>query len=246
MEKKLTDEEIVSALEHCEKYHFECNEDCNLYGVEECTVKLCNGALDLIRRLQYGYSSASKASEEWKDKYESLKVELGKELVEHEEFAQKAKAEIEEWEKLFDISNEREYRKKFNEEWKKEYQKELDKQGEGTIAGFPDFDLVYKLFFEQREDLKQLARCGLKYLEALGNEQRKSAEKDKEIERLTEAIKSIKEMSAEQVVESEKLKQSCAEAVNSFVRLETLYKVKCKELEIANKKLEELKGGKAN
>ena len=65
-----------------------------------------------------------------------------------------------------------------------------------------------------------------------------------EIERLTEEIKSIKEITSEQVVESEKLKQSCAEAVNSFIRLETLYKVKCKELEIANKKLEELKGGK--
>ena len=65
-----------------------------------------------------------------------------------------------------------------------------------------------------------------------------------EIERLTEGIKSIKEMTAEQVDESEKLKQSCAEAVNSFIRLETLYKVKCQELEIANKKLEDLKGGK--
>jgi hypothetical protein len=65
-----------------------------------------------------------------------------------------------------------------------------------------------------------------------------------EIERLTEEIKSIKELTAEQVIESEKLKQSCAEAVNSFVRLETLYKIKCQELEIANKKLEDLKGGK--
>ena len=74
-EKKLTDEEIVKALERCAKYHFECNEDCNLYGVEECTVKLCNGALDLIRRLQYGYSSASKASEEWKAKYKAERKE---------------------------------------------------------------------------------------------------------------------------------------------------------------------------
>ena len=71
-------------------------------------------------------------------------------------------------------------------------------------------------------------------------------EQKAEIERLTEEIKSIKEMTAEQVVESEKLKQSCAEAVNSFVRLETLYKIKCQELEIANKKLEEVKGGKTD
>ena len=65
-----------------------------------------------------------------------------------------------------------------------------------------------------------------------------------EIERLTEEIKSIKKLTTEQVAESEKLKQSCAEAVNSFIRLETLYKVKCQELEIENKKLEDLKGGK--
>lgn len=71
-------------------------------------------------------------------------------------------------------------------------------------------------------------------------------EQKAEIERLTEEIKSIKELTAEQVAESEKLKQSCAEAVNSFIRLETLYKVKCQELEIANKKLEELKGGKTD
>ena len=59
-------------------------------------------------------------------------------------------------------------------------------------------------------------------------------------------IKQIKEMTAEQVIESEELKKSIADAVNSFVRLETLYKIKCKELEIANKKLEELKGGKVD
>ena len=67
-----------------------------------------------------------------------------------------------------------------------------------------------------------------------------------EIERLTEEIKTTNGMTAEQVIESEKLKTSIAEAVNSFVRLETLYKVKCKELEIANKKLEELNGGKVD
>ena len=68
----------------------------------------------------------------------------------------KAQEEIKEWETLFDISNKREYRKKFNEEWKKEYQKELDKQGEGIIAGFPDFDLVYKLYFEQKKEIERL------------------------------------------------------------------------------------------
>ena len=57
---------------------------------------------------------------------------------------------------LVDISNEREYRKKFIEEWRKEYQKELDKEGEGHIAGFPDFDLVYKLYFEQKDRIAEL------------------------------------------------------------------------------------------
>ena len=48
------------------------------------------------------------------------------------------------------------YRKKFIEEWRKEYQKELDKQGKGYIAGFPDFDLVYKLYFEQKDRIAEL------------------------------------------------------------------------------------------
>ena len=57
---------------------------------------------------------------------------------------------------VVDIANERTYRKKFIEEWRKEYQKELDKQGEGHIAGFPDFDLVYKLYFEQKDRIVEL------------------------------------------------------------------------------------------
>ena len=57
---------------------------------------------------------------------------------------------------VVDIANERTYRKKFTDEWRKEYQKELDKQGEGHIAGFPDFDLVYKLYFEQKDRIAEL------------------------------------------------------------------------------------------
>lgn len=57
---------------------------------------------------------------------------------------------------VFDIANERTYRKKFIEKWRKEYQKQLDKQGKGHIAGFPDFDLVYKLYFEQKDRLAEL------------------------------------------------------------------------------------------
>ena len=57
---------------------------------------------------------------------------------------------------VIDIDNEREYRKKFNDEWRKEYQKALDKQGNGHIAGYPDFDLVYKLYFEQKDRIDEL------------------------------------------------------------------------------------------
>lgn len=57
---------------------------------------------------------------------------------------------------VISIANEREYRKKFNDEWRKEYQKELDKEGNGYIAGFPDFDLVYKLYFEQKDRIAEL------------------------------------------------------------------------------------------
>ena len=57
---------------------------------------------------------------------------------------------------VVDIANERAYRKKFTDEWRKEYQKELDKQGEGHIAGYPDFDLVYKLYFEQKDRIAEL------------------------------------------------------------------------------------------
>ena len=57
---------------------------------------------------------------------------------------------------VVDIANEREYRKKFTDEWRKEQQKELDKQGNGHIAGHPDFDLVYKLYFEQKDRIAEL------------------------------------------------------------------------------------------
>lgn len=59
---------------------------------------------------------------------------------------------------VVDIANERAYRKKFNDEWRKEYQKELDKQGNGHIAGHPDFDLVYKLYFEQKDRIAELEK----------------------------------------------------------------------------------------
>lgn len=71
---------------------------------------------------------------------------------------QELKDENEMLQGVLDIANEREHRKKFNDEWLKEYQKELDKQGNGHIAGFPDFDLVYKLYFEQKDRIAELEK----------------------------------------------------------------------------------------
>jgi len=65
-------------------------------------------------------------------------------------------SEVEEYEAVFDLYNNRKYRKMFIEEWKKEYQKELDKQGEGVIAGFPDSDYVYRRYFEQKAEIERL------------------------------------------------------------------------------------------
>ena len=69
---------------------------------------------------------------------------------------------------VVDIANERTYRKKFTDEWRKEYQKELDKQGNGHIAGYPDFDLVYKLYFEQKDLINELEN---KLLRSKSNDQ---------------------------------------------------------------------------
>ncbi len=46
--------------------------------------------------------------------------------------------------------------------------------------------------------------------------------------------------------EIQKATETTITASRCFTRMETLYKLKCQELEIANKKLEELKGGKVD
>ena len=71
-----------------------------------------------------------------------------------------------------DIANERTYRKKFTDEWRKEYQKELDKQGNGHIAGHPDFDLVYKLYFEQKDRIAELEKENRQLNKAINNVQK--------------------------------------------------------------------------
>ena len=113
-----------------------------------------------------------------------------------------------------------------------------------TIKFTDILNFIHRLQSENKELRTESDRMVAEHL-AFTELAKKADEQQKaEIERLTEEIKSIKELTTEQVVESENLKQSCAEAVNSFIRLETLYKIKCKELELVNKKLEELKGGK--
>ena len=72
------------------------------------------------------------------------------------DFIHRLQTENKEYETVFDIYNQRKYRKMFLEEWKKEYQKELDKQGDGVIAGFPDSDYVYKRYFEQKAEIERL------------------------------------------------------------------------------------------
>ena len=83
-------------------------------------------------------------------------AELGIENQQLKDKIAELEEEIERLETAVDIANERSYRKKFIEEWRKEYQKELDKEGKGHIAGFPDFDLVYKLYFEQKDRIAEL------------------------------------------------------------------------------------------
>lgn len=83
-------------------------------------------------------------------------AELGIENQQLKDRIAELESENKELRVVTDIANERTYRKKFTDEWRKEYQKELDKQGNGHIAGHPDFDLVYKLYFEQKDRIAEL------------------------------------------------------------------------------------------
>ena len=96
-EKKLTDEEIVKALENCQKDRCE---DCP-YFIDEHNCKansLLQDALNLIYRLDSESESISKREGEivrecveLKQARALLKAELKNELAEHEEFTKKAK-----------------------------------------------------------------------------------------------------------------------------------------------------------
>ena len=101
MEKKLTDEEIVRALE--------CMAN-SLSGTSGYTVDIIPYAIDLIHRLQDENNQLkSPKFASWKLKFFRLKEEFDKELAEHEEFTKKAKAEIERLK--IDIKNEKNWGK---------------------------------------------------------------------------------------------------------------------------------------
>ena len=92
---KLTDEEIVKALECCS-----CDvcSNCCLYGkggMDECTSKLAKNAFELVNRLRSENEELNKDYIELDIECRELRTELEKELNEHEEFTKKAKAEIE-------------------------------------------------------------------------------------------------------------------------------------------------------
>ena len=100
----------------------------------------------------------------------ALDCDIDKMLKDALNLINKLESENKELRVVTDIANERTYRKKFTDEWRKEYQKELDKQGNGHIAGHPDFDLVYRLYFEQKDRIAELEKEN-KLLRSQSNDQ---------------------------------------------------------------------------
>lgn len=111
--------------------------------------RLTNAVLGNLDAYRDGFTEGANLNNKVENKWKEENQQLKDKIAELED-------EIKRLEIVVDIANERTYRKKFIEEWRKEYQKELDKQGKGYIAGFPDFDLVYKLYFEQKDRIAEL------------------------------------------------------------------------------------------
>ena len=107
MDKKLSDNEIVKALDNdclCVVYGVDC-ESCPLRE-KDCKI-LPEAIKDLIHRLQSENKELkSPKFASWKLKFFRLKEEFDKELAEHEEFAKKANAEIERLTEELDLANE--------------------------------------------------------------------------------------------------------------------------------------------
>ena len=75
-EKKLTDEELLNAMEFCIKKE-ECGKDCRLFNMQGCMWNMFNQSFQLIRRLQ--------------NKNKLLEINLANECEEHKQFVKLAK-----------------------------------------------------------------------------------------------------------------------------------------------------------
>ena len=75
-EKKLTDEELLKAMEFCIKKE-ECSKDCRLFNVQGCMWNMFNQSFQLIHRLQ--------------KKIKFLEINLANECEEHKQFVKLAK-----------------------------------------------------------------------------------------------------------------------------------------------------------
>ena len=122
---------------------------------------------------------------------------------------------------VISIANEREYRKKFTDEWRKEYQKELDKQGNGHIAGHPDFDLVYKLYFEQKDRIAELE----------SENERLIAQRNKTYNIWVKDTEKLKDRIAELEKENDELKVDIKNSIDMQKQMLDGFKTTTKEVE---------------
>lgn len=75
-EKKLTDEELLKAMEFCIKKE-ECSKDCRLFNIQGCMWIMLNQSFELIQRLQ--------------NKNKLLNINFKNECEEHKQFVKLAK-----------------------------------------------------------------------------------------------------------------------------------------------------------
>ena len=151
-EKKLTDEVVVKALEHC-SHNRSCeycyHNDERGSGEIVCRSRLMGKSLDLIHRLQKENEELkSPKFASWKLKFFNLKEEFDKELSDHEEFTKKATAEIERLK--IDIKNEKNWGKIQTKQAVKDTAKEIFKNiFESLVFGHPAPNEEYRNGYEQ-------------------------------------------------------------------------------------------------
>lgn len=129
------------------------------YHLDDCRFALLADILTLINELESENERLKKDCAGIANDYQEMGGFYYEEAQKNQQLKDKVtelESENKELRVVVDIANERTYRKKFTDEWRKEYQKELEKQGNGHIAGHPDFDLVYKLYFEQKDRIAEL------------------------------------------------------------------------------------------